>query len=451
MLQAVRTRLLACGLMLIVSVLVGCTLPIGSSTEDGEIPLSGLPVVRLAAPLPNATYLEGVMVNIQATVSNAGSSVARVDFLVNNTLITSRENPNETGALLFSLTESWMPTGPGNYLLDVAAFRTDGTRSNPIVTTVNVISAEELAALEAEMATDVPVVEDIGIITEPDDAAESADAVEPDAAPTDAPAQQEEQAPQDEEPEPEPTDPPPPSATPEPTEPPPPSATPEPTEIPVPIARFPNSINVRSGPGTNFAPPIGSFRANETTEILAVNLRGDWLRVAFGNGSGWVFSALAEIEGDITDLPREAGPPTPVPTAIPPTATPAATATSAVTNNLRPSDPFIDPPTPSCGVPFTVGMTIVNDGSGTNSTGVSRIRIVRALDGTEIANSGGALVPVELGPGGTHRVTQTFTIDVFVGETHRIEFIADADNSVPETIENDNTITVDYPMPANCP
>ena len=87
------------------------------------------------------------------------------------------------------------------------------------------------------------------------------------------------------------------------------------TETPsVPMASFFTRLNVRSGPGINFYPPIGQFTEGQSTEILGTNLDGSWLKVYFGIGEGWVYASPVNIKGDISDLPREIGPPTPAPT-----------------------------------------------------------------------------------------------------------------------------------------
>jgi uncharacterized protein YgiM (DUF1202 family) len=216
----------------------------------------------------------------------------------------------------------------------------------------------------------------------------------------------------------------------------------------VPTARFTGGINVRSGPGTNFNPPIGSFTANETAEILALNTQETWLKVRYGGGEGWVFASLVEIQGSTASLPREVGPPTPVPTAPP---APTAAPTSASSVNITVIEPFISPSQPQCGQQFTVGMTIQNNSTVQTTIGISRIQDVHVASGNVVTSSGDALVAVTLDPGATHRVTFNFTINAFFGELHRIDFIADVNNQVAETNENDNRIGVEYTLPANCP
>jgi uncharacterized protein YraI len=87
------------------------------------------------------------------------------------------------------------------------------------------------------------------------------------------------------------------------------------TETPsVPIATFNQGVNVRSGPGTEFNPPIGSIPAGQTAEILARTPIGDWYKVRYVNQEGWVAAQFVTVSGDVSLIPVESGPPTPIAT-----------------------------------------------------------------------------------------------------------------------------------------
>jgi uncharacterized protein YraI len=91
-----------------------------------------------------------------------------------------------------------------------------------------------------------------------------------------------------------------------------------------------DGLNVRSGPGTVFAPPVAALPAGTALKPLAFVARGfpsgQWIEVQAGGLVGWV-SALQQslsCNFDPTTLPAGAIPPTPAPTATPvvPTNTP---------------------------------------------------------------------------------------------------------------------------------
>jgi hypothetical protein len=426
-------RLLPALIGLIVAV-TGCTLPTGGRDTD-EIEISGAPIVRLAPQLNNQSYREGVDVQILAAVSNAGEDIASVQVSVDNTVIETLENPNTSGAPTFSVVTTWRAESAGQYAISVMAMRGDGTSSAPDSATINVIAPQEATATPTLTLT--PTLAPTATATEeqaeeePD--SQAAQEEEPVDEVGDQEEEPEEEAPAEEDDEP---------------------AAPD-----EPIARFRQPTNVRSGPSTNFQPALGTFDTNDTAVIVGLNTAEDWLKIEFPGGPGgfgWVFAALADVEGEIDDLPREAGPATPQPPPPPaapqPTAGPVPTTAPSSQVNLiiEPNSIFIDPPQPVCGQPFTVGMTIRNASSVESATGTARIQIVRVSDGQVFRTSADALVSVNLAPNGTHRVTQQFTVDVFVGESHRVEYIVDVNNTVAETNENDNRAGIQYSF-GSCP
>ncbi len=396
----------------------GCTLP--ASGDESETTISGAPIVSIAAPRPNASYVENVTVNIQALVTNAGEDIDRVEITINQMNGDQESRPvsntltNLADAPAFSVTQTWQATTPGSYIINVTAYRGDGTASNTASVTVNVISP---APTEAEAETEPP--------TEPQ---------QPDP-PVDEPPTVEE-------------------PTPAPTDPPPPTEEPEPPTPDTPTALFTTGINVRSGPGTNFNPPIGQFAANSTSEILSVNLDGSWLKVRYGSGEGWVYRPLVEIQGSIDNLPREQGPPPPPPTAVPPPTTPPQQPTqppAASQANLTGSPPGVNPNPPTCGVQFEVLVNITNNGSQpTSGPAIVRFQDIHVASG-EVQQSFDRQVPV-LQPGENNVQGGPMTITTFSEEEHEIRVTIDPDNIVPESNTADNTLSVRYTLQrGGCP
>lgn len=400
--------------------LAGCNL--GSAPLEENIVLTGAPAVRIVSPLPNATYLEGVAVNIQAQIGNAGADIDRVEVAVDNSLIATLPDPNTSDAAQFNIVHTWTSAGIGSHMIAVTAFRADGSSSEPATVSITV-------------RADAPVnpTLDTGAITQ--------GAVQPPTATrtlrpsgTPPPATATSEAPAEQ-----------PTAT---TAAPAGSGSGEP-----PIASFSDGINVRRGPGTNFTPPIGAFLAGQTTRILAMNLTGDWYKVQFGITEGWVYAPLVTVTGDTSTLPREAGPPTPYPptaTPIPPTAIPA-TAAPVSNVNLVAGIVVLDPGTPRCAETFNVGFDVANLGSAPSSVSSTvNLTDARAADGSQQGATIGGF-PV-LQPGETFRVNMPLTVSTWYGESHTITLVIDPGNQVVETNENDNRATITYTLDrANCP
>ena len=282
-------KLLAVLSGLVLLLLAACNL--STQPDPASQALAGVPAVQIVAPLPNATYLEGVTVNIQAQIQNAGPDVARVDFAVDNQVFASLTDPNSTGASVLSVSESWVSSGTGAHSLSVSAVRGDGSFSVPVNVTVTVVGQ-----------VSQPSQGDSG--TTSGGGAGSGDAGQQ---PREQPQEPERTAPE-----------------------------PEPTSD-RPMARFLRGANVRSGPDTRFAPPIGSIAAGDQAELLAINIHKTWYKIKYYNGEGWVFGSLLEVSGNVDDLPVVYGPPLPAPTAIPVTAVPptAVLNVNLVAGNMR--------------------------------------------------------------------------------------------------------------------
>ena len=91
-----------------------------------------------------------------------------------------------------------------------------------------------------------------------------------------------------------------------------------------------SSLNLRSGPGVIYEPPIGGIPRNAELIPLARNADATWIQieVATSGRKGWVSSAPQYVDctSDPADLPLGVIPPTPTAT-TPPTATPTFTPT----------------------------------------------------------------------------------------------------------------------------
>ncbi len=113
-----------------------------------------------------------------------------------------------------------------------------------------------------------------------------------------------------------------------------------------------NGLNVRSGPGTLYAPPIGSLPRAVEIRAVARNQAASWLQIQLPGqtGLGWISANEQWVACGftLTDLPVVAPPP--LPTATPtPTPTPTLLARqSPATTGPTPTQPVaVIPPTPT--------------------------------------------------------------------------------------------------------
>ena len=356
---------------------------------------SGAPVVTIASPLPDSVFLPGVDVIIQSRITNAGPGIARVEMAVDGATVLSLDDPNPSGAYAFSAQTRWEATGPGPHTLTIAAVREDGTRSLPATLTFRVAGAESTTSpTPAVTATvGVPIL----------------------------PTQ-------------------PPSSTPPPASP---AATTANTGGGPLSGTFIQTLNVRSGPGLVFNPPIGILTAGQTADVLARNPAGDWLKVRYLDGEGWVFAQLVTLNGDAATLPVDSGPPAPT-QAVAPQALPApATNTPQTTANLAGGVITLNPSQPVCAQTFVVSLDVANLGAmPTAASGTVALVNTRAADGSIQQETTGGF-PI-LQPGETFRVDMPLTVSTFYDEPHRLTLTIDPGNQIAETQDGDNVVTVEY-------
>jgi uncharacterized protein YraI len=323
---------------------------------------------------------------------------------IDGATILSLDDPNPTGAPAFSAQTRWQAQGPGPHTLTVAAVREDGTRSLPATQTFRVAGGEASAS---PTATPSPTV---GVPILPTQAVTQ---ILPTAAPTLAP-----------------------------------------TSVggsgPI-TGTFLQTLNVRSGPGLTFNPPIGIFTAGQTTDVLARSPAGDWYKVRYQNGEGWVFSQLVRLEGDPAQLPVDAGPPAPTLTSAPAVLPAPVTNTPQSAANLAAGTVIINPTDPQCAQTFVVSLDVANTGTQpTAASGLVTLSDARAADGTVQQETVGSF-PI-LQPGQTFRVEMPLTVSTWYNEAHRLTLTIDPLNQVAETQDGDNTQTLDYVLQkAACP
>ncbi len=377
-----------------------------AAPAEEETLTTGAPIVQISSPLAGDVYREGVGVNILVRVENAGEDLARVAIQVDGEIIGEAVQPELGTAQTITIRNGWPASGVGGHVITAVATRADGTSSEPASVSINVVSSDVVSA-------------------EDDPTDEPTELTSPTTAPTqDAAGQGETGDEQQEQVQPTSAAP---TNTQAPTDPPPPSATPTPD---TPQVRVTTGANIRSGPGVNFEPPIGSLAAGATADILAVHTSGTWYKIQYYNGDGWISSVVVEVTGDISGLPREAGPPTPIPvTNTPvPTNTPEAAADLSIT--FEQTTPEFE-----CNQTSEITITVVNSGTGPSEA--TRVLVEDLFNG-QVTESTEAPIPA-LQPNESATVVVYLTVSTNFAEAHVNRMRVDPDNVVPETNEGNNT------------
>lgn len=395
-----------------------CTLTdnnVSQATPD----FNGEPIVRLASPLPNETYATGAAVNILGRIENAGTDVALVDILLDNQSIGSATDPNQSGAVAFTITNSWLATLPGDHVIMLRVVRADGTSADASVnisvegdqvvqavaspTTESllpppVVTSQTQPTLAATLAVQPPV-------TLPTTSSDTA-------APTTAPILA------------------------------------APTSAPPPVSNVPtvtviSGANIRSGPSIGFVPVLGSLAAGATGTIIAISPDSQWYRITYNNGagSGWVSATTVTTSGNLSGLPIDAGPATPAPTAVPPTTAPATTVPTAntdlsITLLTANPDPLV------CNQAATITAIVVN--TGTTPSAATTLLLQDLYNDSQAASASQPVGPLAQ----NESVSITFSLNVSTNynEGHTLRARIDPDNVVPENNEGNNDNSKAYTL-----
>lgn len=371
-----------------------CSLGVPSA-EVAPVAFSGPPVIQIASPLPEQTFLSGATVIVQARIENAGPDLARVSMLLDGELLGEKQNPNPIGAAVVPVTIDWLTSSPGQYEVTVAAERGDGSAARESVSISVVPPAEEVVA-----ATVVSLPEET--------AAPSTDAPDISAlAPT--------------------------------------AARPPALASSSVAAVIAKPSNLRRGPSTSFE-LVGSIGVNQEVVIVAVNPDRDWYHIRFGaQGDAWIYSELVSPGGDLASLPVEPGP-APAETAPP---APAAGGANLVIAGIR-----LEPQNLVCNQVGRVTVSIRNEGAEDTSAG-GWITVEDTIPGRgePVARSDPANPFPTVRAGETiTAIPVTITVSAFTQQTHRIVVSIDSGGHIAETNENDNSDYIEYTLlRGNCP
>ncbi len=231
-----------------------------------------------------------------------------------------------------------------------------------------------------------------------------------------------------------------------------PSVTPIPTSTFTPIPASPTpaqvslyvelpTVNVRSGPGTDFD-KIGEINQGETHPIIGTNADRSWVVIRFGGGQGWVSAEVVQIFDPYNDFnllpilqPIEGGAFVPPPVTQPP---PPSGGIDLLIESV-----VLSPAQLSPSQPFSAQVVIRNNGTQDATNFI--VAATFQPDNIPVNNTIGGLAAggiVSTNLVATVSGTGSFTIGVMV----------DSSNGVAETNESNNVYTlsyrVDYPVVA---
>ena len=402
------------GLVFVALVLLLSSCSLGApNAEIAPVAYSGPPVIRIASPLPDQTFLSGATVIVQARIENAGPDLARVSMLLDGDVLGEKQDPNPIGAAVVPVTIDWPTRNPGQFEITVTAERGDGSGASESVSISVVLPPSDEQAQEPQESVEVSTPEEELVeatVVPPPVETEVVSTDMPDVSMTDLP----------------PTSPPLLSSA----------------SVAAVIAK---PSNLRRGPGTSYE-LVGSIGVNLEVVIVALNPERDWYHIRYGDqGDAWIYSELVSPSGDLAGVPVESGPAP----AQPATTAPAAGGVNLIIAGIR-----LEPENLVCNQAGKVYVSIRNEGTEDTAAG-GWIAVEDTVPGRDAV----AAQSDPSNPFPTIRAGETITsfpvnisVSAYSEEMHRIVVSIDSGGHIAETNEDDNSGSMDYTLQrGNCP
>jgi hypothetical protein len=227
-----------------------------------------------------------------------------------------------------------------------------------------------------------------------------------------------------------------------------PSLTPSETTSSAPMVTVSIDTNCRTGPGGNYE-QIGNLMVGESAVVVGIYNNGTFWVIENPEAPGtcWLWGQYATVTGDTSDLSEIIPPPEPTWTTV-----------AGPGNGSNPNSPFnlvagnlvLSTATPTCGVSFTVGIAVTNNGTQATGTPATVSLVDTSTNsGVQLGTSLGGFP--SLMPGQTFTVNMPLTINTYVAQ-HSIVVVVDSGHTISESNEGDNQASVNYTMQqGGCP
>lgn len=138
-------------LILLICVLLLAACNLSAEKPPTPTPPPDIPTVQFLFPANEATVVEGTDLQIDLVGSDTGIGVARIELLVDDTLVNERGPDISAAVPVFTVRMNWLAQGVGRHTLTAIAYRPDNTQSDPVTILVNVLPPDgDLTALGTE-------------------------------------------------------------------------------------------------------------------------------------------------------------------------------------------------------------------------------------------------------------------------------------------------------------
>ena len=123
-------------LIIIITVgIIGCTLE-----APEAIPTPDLPRVQFISPANNSRVVQNTDLTIDLFAQDSTLGIAKIEFYADGNLIKEASLPNYAVQTDFRVQVNWLAQGVGLHALSAIAYRPDGTQSNEMFLSLEVVN-----------------------------------------------------------------------------------------------------------------------------------------------------------------------------------------------------------------------------------------------------------------------------------------------------------------------
>ncbi|MDQ7025342.1 MAG: Ig-like domain-containing protein [Anaerolineae bacterium] len=117
--------------------IAGCNLSQSSSITP--IPTPDLPQVEILAPANNRQIFEGTEFDIDIVARDTNPGISRVELFIDSLSINDATPVENTIEQVFTVRMNWRAIGEGLHVIEVVAYRPDGTQSDTATINIDVL------------------------------------------------------------------------------------------------------------------------------------------------------------------------------------------------------------------------------------------------------------------------------------------------------------------------
>ena len=126
--------------LIAIFLMTGCNL---GTTGVTPLPTPDIPTLEIIAPANNQEVVEGFDFDFDIVARDDNPGISLVELYVDELLINFSSPVDGEAVPVFRTTMNWLASGAGLHIVEVIAYRPDGTQGDPARLNIEVVPREE--------------------------------------------------------------------------------------------------------------------------------------------------------------------------------------------------------------------------------------------------------------------------------------------------------------------